>query len=302
MLKKVKVKDIHPNPFQARKEEDAESIASLAEEIKVVGLWAGAFRGRRKDGRVELCFGHRRLAAIRLLKWEEVEVDLHDLTDEQMALQGLIENLQRQGLNDVERGEGIAAYIKLLEKSGNSGRPEILAEISRLLGLKPSRLAELLRIANFGEEAKAEVRERRIGGTVAIDAERIGGEEYVKVAAEKGLSHSTLKEMGKNLRDIEDEEVREKVTEKVVKGEITDPEEVTATARREQGKKLKEKVESLPPDLLIVIEHWTAQVKGWSSQIDEVLPYLEYIDTNPDVADRWRMAVEQLIVRLEKFV
>src|SRR5262245_13243759 len=98
MLRKIKVKDIRPNPFQHRKTTDAQAIQSLAREIDKVGLWAGALRGRESDGHVQLCFGHRRLAAVKELGWKEVDVDVVELSDEDMALQALVENLQREGL------------------------------------------------------------------------------------------------------------------------------------------------------------------------------------------------------------
>src|SRR5215467_12971554 len=113
MIRKVKIKDIRPNPFQPRKKQDAEAIKGLAEEISRMGLWAGALRGRDKDGHVELCFGHRRLEAVKLIGWKEVEVDIHRLSDEDMALQALIENVQREGLNEADRAEGIAECVKL---------------------------------------------------------------------------------------------------------------------------------------------------------------------------------------------
>src|SRR5215471_13210594 len=102
MIRTVKIKDIRPNPFQSRKAMDADATKSLAEEIARIGLWTGALRGRQHDGHVELCFGHRRLEAVKLLGWKEVDVDLVRLTDEEMALQALIENLQREGLTDAD--------------------------------------------------------------------------------------------------------------------------------------------------------------------------------------------------------
>jgi ParB family chromosome partitioning protein len=123
MIREVKVSDIKPNPFQARKTQDQDAIRSLANEIKTVGLWPGALRGRQKNGHIELCFGHRRLEAVKLLGWKKVEVV--ELSDEELALQSLIENLQREGLNDADRGDGIAAYIRL--KTGAS-------DLSVLLG------------------------------------------------------------------------------------------------------------------------------------------------------------------------
>jgi ParB-like chromosome segregation protein Spo0J len=68
MLRKVKINQIRANPFQPRKSYDREAIKSLAAEINRVGLWAGSLRGWERDSHVELCFGHRRLEAVKTLK------------------------------------------------------------------------------------------------------------------------------------------------------------------------------------------------------------------------------------------
>jgi hypothetical protein len=59
MIRKVRIKDIVPNPHRHRETHDPKAIKSLAESIGKVGFWGG-LRGRDQDGHVELCFGHRR--------------------------------------------------------------------------------------------------------------------------------------------------------------------------------------------------------------------------------------------------
>jgi len=98
MHKDVPLTEIIDNPFQPRTTFDRESIHSLAEEIQAEGFWNGTLQGRRtKTGKVELVFGHRRLRALRHLKVPSVKIELLDLTDAQMALRSLEENLQREG-------------------------------------------------------------------------------------------------------------------------------------------------------------------------------------------------------------
>lgn len=60
LIMKVRVNNIKPNPFQVRASYNKESLRALAEEIESEGLWFGALRGRPRNGKVELCFGHRR--------------------------------------------------------------------------------------------------------------------------------------------------------------------------------------------------------------------------------------------------
>src|SRR5262245_25535312 len=102
-LKHVPLSDIVPNPFQSRSTFDEADVRSLADEIQAEGLWNTVFQARRNGhGKFELVYGHRRMAALRLLKYKTVPIEVVDLTDAQMALRSLEENLQRQGLTDLE--------------------------------------------------------------------------------------------------------------------------------------------------------------------------------------------------------
>lgn len=299
MLTKVKVKDIKPNPFQARKNFDKDAIKMLADEIKAVGLWPGALRGRRKGAHIELCFGHRRLEAVKALKWSDVEVDVVELTDEEMATQSLIENLQRQGLNDVEKAEGIVSLVTQLKKARGYDENKAIQEIASMLGLSVAWTKNLIQLASFDESSKDEIRKGRIAGRTAMEANRVGGPELVKTAAEKKIPLHKLTDIGKKINEIPDSGVRETIKKKVVKGEITEPEDIQKKARQMVG---RQKKDDSPPDLIIVIAKWTREIDGWIGQLDAVTPYIEYIDGVPKIAEAFRKSVRNLIARLEKLV
>ena len=298
MITKVKVKDIRPNPFQARKNYDRESITGLADEIKSEGLWPGALRGRRSDGKIELCFGHRRLDAIKQLGWQEVEVDVVDLSDEEMATQSLIENLQREGLNDLDKAEGIVALVKRLQKTKAHDQNRAIQEVSSKLGLSPGWTKELMGITEFEESAKEVIRKGKIKGRTALEAYRIGGAKMVVTAAAKSLPVHKLTKIGTKLSEIRDREVKEKVKREVLEGKLTEPEEVEKKARVMAARRQKD----VPPDLNVVIIKWTGFIEDWTKQLDAVIPYREYIDRVPKVAEEFRTAIRALIARLEKFL
>src|SRR5215471_11552088 len=96
MLKTIYVNKILPNLFNVCTTYDEDSIKEIADEIEVTGFWNGSLRGRMKGDKVELCFGHRRLMALKKLKVPVVQVDIVALNDDEMAIQGLTENLQRR--------------------------------------------------------------------------------------------------------------------------------------------------------------------------------------------------------------
>ncbi len=321
-IRKVKVKDIRSNPFQPRKNIDAETISSLADDIKKVGLWTGALRGRENNGHVELCFGHRRLEAVKHLGWKEVDVDVVKLSDEDMSLQSLIENLQREGLNDADRGDGIASYIKLKTgisdlsiMSGHNRRTKedqnayafcssVRDELAELLGLKPTRMAELLRISQWDEKSKEPIREQKIAGRAAVIAKQIGGDAAIGTAAKNDISTGTMQAISSKFAELpeeteQDKKVKEKVRESFAKGKIKTAEEVVKTARQVKGQTTRKP--DVPPDLIDVMREWTERARRWAEQLEEVSPYIDYIDSEPKVAERWREVAKLLIEKLQKF-
>src|SRR5215831_2304979 len=126
MHRDVPLNEIVDNPFQPRSEFDATAIRSLADEIKAEGFWNGTLQGRRNArGQVELVFGHRRLRALKLLKVPSARVEILDLTDAQMSLRALAENLQREGLTDLEKSDAVKRTVEIERaRRKANGEPE----------------------------------------------------------------------------------------------------------------------------------------------------------------------------------
>ncbi|MBN1794223.1 MAG: ParB/RepB/Spo0J family partition protein [Candidatus Omnitrophica bacterium] len=113
----VRASEIAPNPLQPREHFDEEQLRSLADSIKSQGV-IQPLVVRRKGDQYELIAGERRLRAVRLLGLEEVPVLIkEDLTDSDVLQMSLIENLQRENLNPIERAR---AYRELSEVYGLS--------------------------------------------------------------------------------------------------------------------------------------------------------------------------------------
>ncbi|HLG42200.1 MAG TPA: ParB/RepB/Spo0J family partition protein, partial [Planctomycetota bacterium] len=212
----VAVKDIVSNPYQARKKIDRESVKSLSEEIRNFGLWPGAFRGRWRNNKFELCYGHRRLEAIRILGWDEVEVDIVDMSDEDMALQSLAENLQREGLTDLEKAEGINLMVRKYVKMGLPEQ-EAINKVARQLALSPAWCRDLLSLLKMEPSVQKALKNREIAGRTALEAHRLGGAEMVETAAKNSLAVHKISKMAQKIRRIPDPKVREKLKGEVVR-------------------------------------------------------------------------------------
>ena len=265
----VPIKDILPNPYQARKKMDREAIRNLAEEIKASGLWPGSLRGRMKGSHVELCYGHRRLAALKHLGWDKVEVD--ELTDEEMALQGLAENFQREGLSDIEKANGLHTMVQLLIKQQVS-ESDAMKRVSKFVGLSEAWIRDLLSMLDMEGTVQRAIRDRKIAGRTALEAHRFGGKQMVATAVVHKLPVHKISAIAKKVRSIPDADVRNHVRKEVMKGKLVEPERVEEKARKlMKGRKVK-----APEDLDRILADWTYLVKHWNEKADELLMYKRF--------------------------
>ena len=110
-LQMLPIDSIHENPWQPRRDFDADALLDLTESIREKGVLSPLIVAQ-KDGDYLLVAGERRLRAAKQAGLTEVPVILRPLSDEEIAQIALIENIQRADLNVVEEANGYAALIK----------------------------------------------------------------------------------------------------------------------------------------------------------------------------------------------
>jgi len=136
----VPVHFIEPSPSQARKEISPEHLNELAESIRSEGLLQPVVVRKHGD-KYQLIAGERRWRAYQMLKIKTIPARLVEASNASAAVLGLIENLQREGLNPIEEAYGYASLIRdfnltqaaAAERVGR-GRPSV-ANALRLLNL-----------------------------------------------------------------------------------------------------------------------------------------------------------------------
>ena len=144
----VKIKDIQKNPYQPRKEFSEEKIQELAQSIKENGLIQPIIVRKSPVLGYEILAGERRYRASIAAGLSEVPVIVKQLSDQDMMLHSIIENLQRENLNPIEEAKAYQSLIdkgfthtEIAEKMGKS-RPYI-TNLVRLLGLPKHILIEV---------------------------------------------------------------------------------------------------------------------------------------------------------------
>ena len=147
-FKIVQIKDIQKNPYQPRKEFSEEKIQELAQSIKENGLIQPIIVRKSPVLGYEILAGERRYRASIAAGLSEVTVIVKQLSDQDMMLNSIIENLQRENLNTIEEAKAYQSLIdkgfthtEIAEKMGKS-RPYI-TNLVRLLGLPKHILTEV---------------------------------------------------------------------------------------------------------------------------------------------------------------
>ena len=106
----ININKIEPNPNQPRKKFDEDALAELAESIKIHGLIQPIIVQKKKD-MYQIVAGERRWRACRLAKIKEIPVIIKDISETERYELALIENIQREDLNDIEEAYAYKALI-----------------------------------------------------------------------------------------------------------------------------------------------------------------------------------------------
>ncbi len=136
----ITVSQIEPSPFQARREFTTDQLSELAESIRSEGLLQPIVV-RQTGDTYQLIAGERRWRAFQSLKLKKIAARIVSANDASSATIGLIENLQREGLNPIEEAHGYASLIRDFDLTQESAADRVgkgratVANTLRLLSL-----------------------------------------------------------------------------------------------------------------------------------------------------------------------
>ncbi len=134
----IPVGDIVPNPLQPRERFDDESLNSLTESIREVGVLQPIAVSRRSEGGYVLIAGERRWRAAKRAGLGEIPAVVRQADDRSSLTEALIENIQREDLSPLEEA---AAFQQLLDEFGLTHD-----EVAMRVGKSRSAVSNLLRL------------------------------------------------------------------------------------------------------------------------------------------------------------
>ena len=138
----LNINEIEPNVNQARKIFDEESIEDLASSIKEYGVIQPILVAK-KEKYYEIIAGERRWRASKKAGLSEIPVIIRENDDKRNQEISLIENIQREDLNPIEKARGIKQLMEEYELTQ--------ARVAEILGKSRSSIANTVRILNLDE-------------------------------------------------------------------------------------------------------------------------------------------------------
>ena len=147
----LSVSEIRPNPFQPRSSIDPASLEELRDSIRAHGVLQPVVV-RRVGQHYELVAGERRWRASQLAKKTRIPAILRDgVSNEDMLELALVENVQRQDLNPMDRARGYRQLMETLKITQG--------QVAEKVGLKRSTIANSLRLLELPAEVQEAVGE-----------------------------------------------------------------------------------------------------------------------------------------------
>jgi len=149
----VPLEAVVPNPHQPRKRMDDAAIAELAASLKATGLIQPIIV-RKQGEQYQLIAGERRWRAAKLAGLATLPAIVRDVDGFTQAQMALVENIQRENLNPIDRAQ---AYRTLMNQLGLTQ-----AEVAGRMGEDRSSIANHLRLLDLAEPVQVMVSDARL--------------------------------------------------------------------------------------------------------------------------------------------
>lgn len=202
----VALNKLRPNPFQPRKVFDEMAIQALSDSIRQHGVIQPLAVRSITNGEYEIIAGERRFRAAKLAGLTEVPVVIHDVSDNDSAIFALIENIQREDLNVIEKARGIQSLIENFHLTHEA--------CGQVLGQSRSAISNTLRLLDLSEVVQAAVVDKHIDmghARALLGVEKAEQNELLQTIRLNGLS---VRETEALVRDSQPQKIATKKAQK----------------------------------------------------------------------------------------
>ncbi len=186
---------LEPDPDGVR--DDPGDVQGLARTIAEQGLLQPLGVIGIGQGRYRVVYGNRRRAAAVQLGLEKVPCILLEVDESDLLLRQLIENIQRQELNDMEQARAFARLrARIASVRGIKAESELDEAVGQEVGLSARTVRRYLGLLELPDEVQQLIRSGELTVTQAQHLRRIPNRrtqiELAQAAAEEGMSAAEL--------------------------------------------------------------------------------------------------------------
>lgn len=150
----IVIERIDANPWQPRKVFRAEDLHDLASSIRQHGVLQPLIVAPAADGRYRLIAGERRWRAAQQAGLQTVPAIVRQATNEESLELALIENVQRQDLNPLERARGYDELIRQFKLTQD--------QVASTIGKSRAAVANTLRLLKLPEAIQQAIADGRL--------------------------------------------------------------------------------------------------------------------------------------------
>lgn len=144
-ITEIDIKFLQPNPLQPRGLISPDSLSELVNSIREQGILEPLVVAKTPAG-YQIIAGERRWRAAKILGMAKVPVVVRETTPQGMLEMSIVENVQREDLNPVERA---LAYKRLIDEFGIS-----VTEVAKRVGKSVPYISNTLRLLTLPDAIK----------------------------------------------------------------------------------------------------------------------------------------------------
>jgi len=217
MAKEIRLDRIQPDPEQPRRSWDEERLQELAASIREQGILQPIVVEYVDDGDFfKIVHGERRWRAAKIAELETIPAIIRKVDGSTRLIRQLIENIQREDLNDVDR----ARALQQLKVNLGSPSWEVIAQ---KVGITKRRILQLVDITKLPEPVQEDIRsghltekhgraikivpqEKQIEFAESVRSTQLSGDESLEVA--RVLKGEPAKTVGEAVAEVKERKVR----------------------------------------------------------------------------------------------
>ena len=169
----IRIDAIQPDPEQPRNTFPKESLQELSESIRQDGVIQPIEVTQMGPNQYQIVHGERRWRAAKLANLETIPaiVQRRNYDEVNRFVRQMVENIQREDLNDIDRAYGVMRLRDLMQEELDRARDENIqsgepwakqitwAKVGKRLGLSRQRISQLMNLLKLPDEIQEAVRD-----------------------------------------------------------------------------------------------------------------------------------------------